>query len=147
MKTKHSHKSFIDRLFGFEKYEFESIVVEKEVIDNIIELAKQTHPKEFVAFLEGKIKDKALTIYGLAYQEYEASTNATWSKINFPVMANIVGSVHSHPGPSNRPSNADLNFFSKRGIVHMIIKMPYRQEDIQGYDLKGDKIVFDVSNN
>jgi hypothetical protein len=42
---------WLRRLFELDRYEFERVVIDREVIDNIIELAKQTHPKEYIAFL------------------------------------------------------------------------------------------------
>ncbi|MBU1321632.1 MAG: Mov34/MPN/PAD-1 family protein [Nanoarchaeota archaeon] len=158
-KLKKWSGKWLKKSFDLEKYEFDKIIIDKEVIDNIIELAKQTYPKEFIAFLEGKTENpkfseysqkanksrkKVMRVYGLAYQEYYANEHSTLSKINFPITSNIVGSIHSHPGPSNRPSNADLHFFSKRGLVHLIIKTPYRTEDIQGYDVNGNPITFEV---
>lgn len=135
---------WLRRLFELDRYEFERVVIDREVIDNIMELAKQTHPKEFIAFLEGKSRKKIMRIFGLLYQEYEASTNATAAKINLPLTSSAVGSVHSHPGPSNQPSSTDLRFFSKHGVVHLIIRMPYRAEDIAAYDLQGRRIGFEI---
>ncbi|MBW3000876.1 Mov34/MPN/PAD-1 family protein [Candidatus Woesearchaeota archaeon] len=136
--------NWLKHVFELEKFDYEKIVIEKEVVDGILELAQMTSPKEFIAFLEGRQRKKVLRIYGLAYQEYFANEHSTLSKINFPITSRIVGSVHSHPGPSNKPSGADLRFFSKRGMVHLIIKSPYREKDIQAYDIKGNKIVFEV---
>jgi len=138
--------NWLKKFFEIERYEFDRIIFEKDVIHNIIELAKQTYPKEFIAFLEGKQKKRILRIYGLAYQEYHANEHSTLSKINFPITSSIVGSAHSHPGPSNRPSRADLHFFSKRGMVHLIIRHPYDEQDIQAYDNKGNRIGFEVED-
>ena len=49
-----------------------------------------------------------------------------------------IGTVHSHPGGTAEPSVADLtNFF---GLVSLIIKWPYRDEDIFAWDSKGNQI-------
>ena len=135
---------WLKKVFEIERYDFERIIFEKDVIHNITELAKQTYPKEFIAFLEGRQKKRILRVYGLAYQEYFANEHSTLARINFPITSSIVGSVHSHPGPSNRPSRADLHFFSKRGMVHLIIKTPYTAEDIQAYDSRGNKVKYKV---
>ena len=141
MKLAKKIKHWLEKAFDLKKYDFDKIVIEKQVIDGILELAQMTYPKEFVAFLEGRQKKKELRVYALVYQEYFANKHSTLSRINFPITSSIVGSVHSHPGPSNRPSNADLIFFSRRGMIHLIIKHPYREQDIQAYDNKGNKIV------
>jgi proteasome lid subunit RPN8/RPN11 len=138
--------SWLKKFFELEKYDFERIIIDKEVIDNIVELAKQTYPKEFIAFLEGKAKKKMLRVYGLVYQEYFANPSYTIYKFDPPMTSSIVGSVHSHPGASNWPSRADLNSFSKKGVVHLIIRMPYSKENIQAYDKNGNKIEFEVAS-
>lgn len=144
MKLINKLNIWLKKLFELEKYDFERVIIDSEVINAVLELAKMTSPNEFIAFLEGKARKKILRIYGLAYQEYFANENSTLTKINFPITSNIVGSVHSHPGPSNEPSRADLHFFSKRGIVHLIIKKPYTKKDIQAYNIFGNKIGFEV---
>jgi proteasome lid subunit RPN8/RPN11 len=136
---------WLKHFFELERYEFEKVVIDREVIDNIVELAKQTLPKEFIAFLEGKTKNKVLRIYGLVYQEYFANPSYTVYKFDPPITSSIVGSVHSHPGSSNYPSKADLHSFSKKGVVHLIIRMPYSTENIQAYEKNGNKIEFEIA--
>ncbi|MBN2459799.1 Mov34/MPN/PAD-1 family protein [Candidatus Woesearchaeota archaeon] len=135
----------MERLFELDKFVFEKVIIEQEVIDAIVELAEQTYPKEFIAFLEGKVKNKVLRIYRLNYQEYIANPSYTVYKMDFPITSDIVGTVHSHPGPSNRPSKADLQSFSKKGIVHLIISMPYSSSTIQAYDMNGNMIDYEVA--
>jgi proteasome lid subunit RPN8/RPN11 len=144
MAFKDSVGRWLRRLFELDRYEFNRVVIDKEVMDNIIELAKQTYPKEFIAFLEGKARGGVMRISGLLYQEYEASRNATAARIDLPLTSSAVGSVHSHPGPGNLPSNTDMRFFSKHGVVHLIIRTPYRQEDVAAYDLRGRRIGFEI---
>lgn len=144
MKLYNKIINWLKKLFELERYAFSRVIFDKEVIDAILELAQMTSPKEFITFLEGKQRKKILRIYGLAYQEYFANEHSTLAKINFPLTSSIVGSVHSHPGPDNNPSRADLHFFSKRGMIHLIIKKPYTEKDIQSYDARGNKIEFEV---
>jgi proteasome lid subunit RPN8/RPN11 len=145
MKLSKKIINWLKKLFELEKFEFEKIIIDKEVIDSIVELANQTLPKEFIAFLEGKARKKVLRIYGLVYQEYFANPSYTVYKFDPPMTSSIVGSVHSHPGPSNYPSKADLHSFSKKGMVHLIIRMPYSAENIQAYDANGNRIGFEVA--
>jgi len=132
-----------ERLFDLDKLEFKSIIVTKEVIEDIILLAKENYPKEFLAFLDGKIKDKRLVIDGLLYQEYNATIDSAAPIFHFPDKT-FFGSVHSHPGPNNRPSNADKKFFRKIGIVNIIICRPFRQEDIKFYNHDGEEIIVSI---
>jgi proteasome lid subunit RPN8/RPN11 len=146
MKMRERMRRWLTRLFDLDRFEFEKVIIDREVIDNIVELARQTLPKEFISFLEGSISKKVLRVHGLFYQEYIANPSYTVYKFNPPMASNIVGSVHSHPGASNRPSRADLRSFSKNGMVHLIIRMPYRQENIRAYDKVGNPIGFEVAD-
>ena len=137
-------KKWFNKFFGLDKYEFERVIIEREVIDAIMEIATHTYPKEFIAFLKGKNKDKVLRINELAYQEYVAGYTSTVFKDYLPLTSGVVGTVHSHPGFSNHPSNADLRTFSKKGIFHIIISKPYTKESMQAYDMNGRKIGFEI---
>jgi proteasome lid subunit RPN8/RPN11 len=134
----------IKKFFELDKYEHEKATIKREVIENIVEFARENHPREFLMFLEGKVKDKVLVIDALAYQEYVANNETAVARIDFPLGVKIIGSVHSHPGPSNKPSNADLRLFSKQGFVHLIIRYPYTEFDIAAYDRNGRLITFSV---
>ncbi|MBN1792107.1 Mov34/MPN/PAD-1 family protein [Candidatus Woesearchaeota archaeon] len=139
-------KNWIKKFLGLDRFEFERVVVKQEVIDNICSFAKENHPREFIMFLEGKAKDKVLRIRSLAFQEYAANEDSASPKIYFPLNTDIAGSIHSHPGPSNRPSRADRHFFSKNGMFHMIIKEPYEQSDIQAYDKNGQPMSYEIED-
>jgi proteasome lid subunit RPN8/RPN11 len=49
-----------------------------------------------------------------------------------------IGTAHSHPGGSNRPSLQDLNNFF--GVVSIIISYPYEYETIGAFDRNGNNI-------
>jgi proteasome lid subunit RPN8/RPN11 len=144
MSIKKSINDWLKRFFALDQFDFERVIIDREVIDNIIELANQAYPKEFISFLEGKARKKVLRVYGLMFQQYIANNNSTQYIDNLPIMSRVVGSVHSHPGPSNQPSSADLKSFARRGMIHLIIKTPYSAENIQAYDKSGNKISFEV---
>jgi len=55
-----------------------------------------------------------------------------------------IGSVHSHPGYDGSPSDADLHFFSKNGLFHLIIAQPYTLDSISAYNSFGELIDFKV---
>ncbi len=135
-------KALLNFFFGNKKVQH--ILIKQEVIGDIIEFAKTNHPKEFIAFLGGEIKNNNLLITHLIYQQYYPSTRSVFTRINLPITSQAFGSVHSHPSPNNEPSREDLLFFGKNGWIHLIIKYPYRVEDIAAYDYKGNKIDFEI---
>jgi len=134
----------LKKFFGLDRFEFTQVKVKREVVDAICEFAKNTHPKEFIMLLQGNAKDGVLSVNSLYYQEYYANEDSAMPYIRLPIFSDIVGSVHSHPGPSNKPSRADKHFFQKHGMFHMIIKYPYGADDIQAYNLFGQPVQFAV---
>jgi len=132
-----------EKLFDLDKFRFEGICIEQDVIENIMLLAKENYPKEFLAFLDGKIENKKLIITGLVYQEYYASDSGAAPIFHFPDKS-FYGSVHSHPGISNKPSSADRQFFRKIGVVNAIICKPYTLENIRFYNHEGEEIIVQI---
>ena len=55
-----------------------------------------------------------------------------------PFDSDYIGMVHSHPTGTAEPSSEDLhNFF---GLVSVIVKSPYEDEDIFAWDSSGNQI-------
>jgi proteasome lid subunit RPN8/RPN11 len=135
-------RSIFDRLLP-DSTRFSKVWLTPEAIEGILEFARAAHPHEFLAALEGKVKDGTLVITGLLYQPFKANhRSATLDVIDLPMTAGSIGSVHSHPSGSNTPSQDDLNFFRKKGIIHIIVKYPYTAGDIACYDSYGQPCEF-----
>ena len=110
--------SFISKLFGNNDDEFEEVRVDREVLNSVIYYSKQAYPNEFLAFLDGKIKNRILYITGLIFIPGETcETGAVIHSEMVPMNTKYFGSVHSPPGPSASPSDADLMTFSKNGYL------------------------------
>ena len=119
--------------------EFSEVRVDCEVLDSVIYYAKKAYPNEFLAFFDGEIIDKILYITGLLFIPGETcETGAVVHTELIPMTTKYWGSVHSHPGPSARPSDADLKTFSKNGYFHMIVCLPYSLETFRAYDRYGN---------
>ena len=132
---------FLSKVLGNDKLKFSESQIPYELIEEIQTLAQQSHPYEFAALFEGKIIDGTLYIEELVFLPGEKSEQgAVINTLMMPPSMKIMGSVHSHPGPSNKPSTADLHFFSKMGLIHMIISAPYDVTDIATYNSFGEKI-------
>jgi proteasome lid subunit RPN8/RPN11 len=132
-------KEALEKMFDLDKLRFNEVVIKQDVVENIILLARENHPNEFLAFLDGNIKNERLIVKGLVYQEYYASTESAAPIFHFPDKT-FYGSVHSHPGYSNRPSSADRQFFRKIGIVNIIICKPYDIKSMRFYNHEGEEI-------
>ena len=70
---------------------------------------------------------------------HEASpTFAGFPANQLPFDSDYIGMVHSHPVGTAEPSSEDLhNFF---GLVSVIVKSPYEDEDIFAWDSSGNSI-------
>jgi len=130
---------------GNQDKKFHEITIEREVVEEIIQIARQSHPLEFMAMLEGKVSAGTLRINGLVFVPGDTSNHGAVMKLfMMPMTTGTVGSVHSHPIPSATPSSEDLHFFAKNGLFHLIIADPYIEESIVGYDTFGDVINYKI---
>ncbi|HNR26466.1 MAG TPA: Mov34/MPN/PAD-1 family protein [Methanobacteriaceae archaeon] len=139
----------LDKLIGYllgnEKRNFREVHIDASIVEEIICIARESHPKEFAALLEGKITDEILTIQGLIFLPGKSSSQgAVMQTFMKPLITGTVGSVHSHPTYNPHPSNADLYVFSKNGIVHLIIAKPYDEYSLRAYDNRGIEISYKI---
>lgn len=136
--------NILTKILGNDK-KIDEVQIDQKVISEIIDIAREADPHEYVALLSGKIEDNILKVTGLIFLPYDATnTSATMQIFMKPMTTNVVGSIHSHPGPSNLPSDADLQFFSQNGYFHMIICQPYNEYTIGSYDNMGTPMPFKV---
>ena len=140
---------FLDRLFsyllGTDKKMFQEVHIDGEVVEEILQIAREAYPNEFVAMLQGKVKGGVLHIDGLLFLPGETSDQgAVMNVFMMPLVDEGIGSVHSHPGYNGNPSTADLHFFSKNGLFHMIVAQPYTEDSISAYNSFGERIGFKI---
>jgi len=127
---------------------FDRIRIEESVVQDICALARGAHPKETIAFLTGSIhkegkgkeRGRVLVIDGLYLKAYDASEYSTSFTTHDLPADNVYGTVHSHPGFSNRPSAADKRLFQRYGWFHAIICQPYTEQSIRYYNKYGEPI-------
>ncbi|MFH1511519.1 MAG: Mov34/MPN/PAD-1 family protein [Candidatus Woesearchaeota archaeon] len=129
---------------GITGQKYSKIIIKEEVISDIIEFARANSPREFSALLEGSIKKDTLEVHGLVYQHFKSAKNTAVMHMNLPMISGVVGSVHSHPSSSTRPSLADYRFFAKTGVVHFIIGYPYNENMLSCYDYEGNPREFTI---
>lgn len=129
----------------FKKKKFErQVLLKKDVLDSILSYCKMKHPNEGILILKGKSKSGRITVNGLVIPpfDYSGPTFAGFPSSFLPFDLSYVGSVHSHPIGSAKPSLTDLqNFF---GLVSMIVKAPYDDTDIFAWDSGGRSIRVEI---
>jgi len=111
-----------------------------EARDSILSFCKMNHPNECILILRGKAKRGDVFIDGLVVPPF-SETGADFAGFPnnpLPLDLSYVGIVHSHPVGSAEPSLTDLdNYF---GLVSMIVKSPYEDDDIFAWDSDGKNI-------
>lgn len=125
----------------FKKKSFERRVsLKKDARDGILSYCKMHHPNESILILRGKSKSGHITIDSLVIPPFSHTgpTFAGFPQSFLPLDLSYVGIVHSHPSGSARPSIPDLhNFF---GLISLIVKSPYEDDDIFAWDSKGNSV-------
>ena len=116
------------------------IVITRQAADGIITYSKTRHPNEAILVLQGKKDKDEIVINGLIIPPFSMSGPfySGFPVYDLPFDLSYIGTAHSHPGGSNRPSLDDLNHFY--GMVSIIISHPYEDETIAAYDRNGNSL-------
>lgn len=128
-------------MLPFKKKKIErQVSLKKDVLDGILSFCKMNHPNEGILILRGKSKGGNIVVDSLVIPPFSHSgpTFAGFPHSFLPFDLSYVGVVHSHPTGSARPSITDMhNFF---GLVSLIVKSPYEDEDVFAWDSNGNSI-------
>jgi len=117
-----------------------SLVFLNETRDGIISYCKITHPDEMILILKGHSKKGKMFVESLVVPPFHETgpTFAGFPANQLPFDSDYIGMVHSHPVGTAEPSSEDLhNFF---GLVSVIVKSPYDDEDVFAWDSSGNTI-------
>ncbi|MEW6603559.1 MAG: Mov34/MPN/PAD-1 family protein [Thermoproteota archaeon] len=118
-----------------------TVVMTRMAANGIISYSRGHHPNEAILILRGRASRDRIAIDGLAIPPFASSGPyySGFSDFFLPSDSSYVGTVHSHPSRSNRPSLEDLNsgFF---GAVSIIIAYPYEDDTMAAYDRSGDEL-------
>jgi proteasome lid subunit RPN8/RPN11 len=116
--------------------------IRKKTLRMIMEASKSSYPEEFGAILRAEkgVISELLLLPGTISGE----SSALFQLHNLPIDFTIVGTVHSHPTGSTRPSRADLQLFRKYGWVHLIVGYPYSMTQWACYDVTGRRRPLEV---
>ncbi len=117
------------------------ISITNNVINGLISYSKMHHPYEGILILEGKRKPDEIHINNLVIPPFSVHGPfySGFPLNELPFDLKYVGTAHSHPSGSSRPSLEDLNHFY--GLVSIIIAYPYEEHDIHAYDGNGREVL------
>ena len=115
--------------------------IKKQCLELILECSKSNYPNEFGGLLRVDAEEKN-TIKEIVILPGTVSgdAHAIFQLHMLPIDFSIVGTVHSHPSPSYRPSDADLHLFQKYGKVHIIAAHPFTESSWGAYNYRGNKL-------
>jgi len=118
------------------------VILTRNVIDGIISYSKMHHPYEAILILEGNRKKREIYINNLVIPPFSVHGPFYSSFLinELPFDLKYVGTAHSHPSGTSRPSVEDLNHFY--GLISIIICYPYDELDIHAYNSSGKEIDF-----
>ncbi|MBN2067506.1 MAG: Mov34/MPN/PAD-1 family protein [Candidatus Diapherotrites archaeon] len=118
------------------------VKVKRGTLKAILEAARNTYPREFIALL-GSTKGRVLDEFIVLPSTFGESLSSIRADL-LPYNAGSIGSVHSHPGPNARPSKADLAMFRAMGEIHLITAYPFSLESTRAYDAAGKELELEV---
>jgi proteasome lid subunit RPN8/RPN11 len=116
--------------------------IEREVLEMVNEAAKDTYPNEFVATL--RAEEGVITELLLLPGTIQGTRSGVLLLHMLPIDFSVVGTVHSHPSYSNRPSQADLAMFGRFGNTHIITCLPYDMGSWRAYDFNGQPVELEL---
>ncbi len=117
--------------------------ISRKTLRMILEASRDMYPREFGAILraeEGVISELLLlpgTVSG--------NRHAIFQLHMLPADFSVVGTVHSPPSGDFRPSDEDLQMFSKFGGVHLIVGHPYAEDTWAAWTYAGERIPLRVA--
>ena len=117
----------------------EEVRIKREAMEFILQASRNTYPDEFAGLLRKNKKGEIAEILVIP-QTTNGKSFSSITLYNVGYTSHHCGSVHSHPGPSARPSNADLNFFRATGEVHIIVCVPFDSSSMRAYDSTGKEL-------
>ena len=125
------------------------VKLDEELVEELLEAARLTHPKEFILLLRGEERNSG-GFLEIKVRDYLVPPLASLGKASaifrlslIPADPDIVGTVHSHPSGSKLPSREDLENFIGHFIA--IVAYPYRDErDLVAYDARGREVRVEV---
>jgi proteasome lid subunit RPN8/RPN11 len=118
--------------------------IARDTLNFILEASRSSMPEEFAGLLQAEdgVITEVLIIPGT-----ESSRMSALIRLYMLPNMRVAGSAHSHPSSNIRPSEQDLQFFSRTGDYHIIAGPPFDENSWACYDIEGlrrDLAILDV---
>jgi proteasome lid subunit RPN8/RPN11 len=110
--------------------------IARDTLQFILEASRSSMPEEFAGLLQAEdgIITEVLIIPGT-----ESSRMSALIRLYMLPNMRVAGSAHSHPSSNIRPSEHDIQFFSRTGDYHIIAGPPFDESSWACYNIQGQK--------
>lgn len=104
------------------------LIIKRSVIESVLSYAKACHPREGILLLRGKAKKDAIEVDEVVIPplSVRGGSFSSFPAHMLPLDLSIVGTAHTHPSGTLKPSVEDLNNFY--GRIMIIVAFPYISE-------------------
>ena len=120
------------------------IFIKKELLDGILALCRDHHPREILGLL--RIDKGIVTEFILPPGALTSNSSGVFFPSRIPLDPSLEGTIHSHPSGSLNPSLQDLNDIFKKKRFHFIVGYPYDFSKIKCFDKKGNELNIKIIN-
>jgi len=123
-----------------------SVSIRRELLEFLLENARYLHPRETLLLVRGKVNKNVILITDLLVPPFATYGQGftSFSPTALPIDFSIIGTAHSHPSGSLRPSITDLN--RSFGRILMITAYPYESEiNVAVYNRNGNRLKLQVT--
>jgi proteasome lid subunit RPN8/RPN11 len=121
------------------------LILKRSVVDSILTYVQMAYPKEGILLLRGhatppetvisEVVIPPRTVHGFGF------ANFPWHML--PIDRSILGTAHSHPSGTLRPSVQDLNHYY--GRIMIIAVYPFHSHhDLGAFDRNGAIVNYDI---
>jgi proteasome lid subunit RPN8/RPN11 len=116
------------------------VIIDDKLLDSLLLFARRQHPKEGMILLRGNKRQDEISIKEFMLPPFATSGRgfASFPSHMLPIDFSIMGTAHSHPSGSMRPSTTDLNHFY--GRIMVIVAYPYSPSQVAVYNSKGEEL-------
>jgi len=136
----------INEILDFvQNMQFNEILIKKELLEGIMALCREQHPREILGLL--RIDKGAVIEFILPPGALTSDSSGIFFPSRLPLDASLEGSVHSHPSGNPYPSLGDLNGVFKKKRFHFIVAFPYNKLScVKCFDKIGKELKFKIIN-
>ncbi|MEE9379002.1 MAG: Mov34/MPN/PAD-1 family protein [Candidatus Lokiarchaeia archaeon] len=122
-----------------------TITINKDLINGILALCKEHHPREILGLL--RVDKGIVTEFILPPGAVTSNKSGVFFPRRMPSDPSLEGTVHSHPNGNPNPSPTDLMSIFMRGRFHIIVAYPYIDLNcVKCFDRKGKVIKLQITD-